>query len=117
MNLFKKLFSTDILDRIPHSLSDNSEGRKERMRELLELLPMQLLVKIETIEDCEGVLIVTWKHSPTESHRALIDIIWDGIFAQGVNATRHEGKPPMRARTNAQVWIHDSRVSALCNNK
>jgi len=108
MNLFKKLFSTDILDKIPNIRSDDSEGRRERMRELLELLPMQLLVKIETIEDCEGVLIVTWKHSSTESQRKLIEIIWTYIFAQGLDSTRHNGKPPMRARTVAQSFLRDS---------
>ena len=117
MSFFKKLFSTDILDRIPHKLSDQCNHRKERMREFLELLPVQTLVKIGNIEDCKGTLTVTWRFSPTESQRNAMALIWSNIFCEPEENVEHEGKFPLAPRTEAQARIYELRVSALYGNK
>ena len=110
MNLFKKFFSTDILDRIPHKLSDQCEHRKERMRELLELLPMQTLVKIGNIEDWKGTLTVTWRFKPTESQRNMIALMWRFIFCEAEENVEHEGQLPLAPRTEAQSRIYEERM-------
>lgn len=103
---FKYILSGDILDRIPHSLSDDSEGRRNRLRQLLELLPIEVQVKIRNIQDWEGHLTITWKFSAKKIHRELIEVLWVYLFAQGDDSVTHEGSPAKIEKDDENIGDH-----------
>jgi len=108
-----------MLNRVPHSLHEDGLGKRERMRELLELLPMDAAVKIGHIDNTDGSLTVTWRYKPTESQRKLVELIWCYIFAECEDCIEHKGELPLRPRTLAQKILADERAKssngALCD--
>lgn len=92
----KKMFSFDILDRVKCSFHLDEEWRRDRMRELLGLLPMKVIVKIGEMYDCKGHLTVTWRHRHPISYQCLIDGIWTHVFCEAPadDSVTHDGAAP-----------------------
>ena len=109
----KSFFSNDILNRVPHSLHEDCPGKRERMRELLELLPTSAAVCIGHIDNTDGGLTVTWRYRPTESHRKLVEIIWGNIFSECEEYVEHRGELPLPPQTLSQEILAQVREESL----
>jgi hypothetical protein len=110
MNL-KNLFQFNVLDYVPHSIHEDGPGKRERMKELLELLPISAAVCIGHIDNTDGSLTVNWRYRPTESQRRLVELIWVGVFHESIDGVEHTGEPPLDSVTLAQELIREERLS------